>query len=124
MGTTMNESRNGTGSARPVPDPQVLEKPQRRKFTAEYKLRVLLELDERALQDGATLEQRVGLLYGAWSLLPFVARESEAAARELRDVVRSEAGGEGVTDSMLARWAARHPPGGGRARGRRKRPGA
>lgn len=29
-----------------VPDPEVGDRPQRRKFTAEYKLRVLRELDE------------------------------------------------------------------------------
>lgn len=45
MGTTMSESRNGTGAARPVPDPQVPEKAQRRKFSAQYKLQVLEEAD-------------------------------------------------------------------------------
>jgi hypothetical protein len=35
-------------------------------------------------------------------------RRLDAAARGLRDVVRSEGGSEGVTEAMLARWAARH----------------
>jgi len=34
-----------TGDGRPIPDPAVLEKPVRRRFTAEYKLRVLQEAD-------------------------------------------------------------------------------
>jgi transposase len=33
------------GGARPIPDPAVPEKPVRRRFTAEYKLRVLREAD-------------------------------------------------------------------------------
>lgn len=30
---------------KPVPDPEVMDRPRRRKFTAEYKLRILRELD-------------------------------------------------------------------------------
>lgn len=30
---------------KPVPDPEVLDRPRRRSFTAEYKLRILRELD-------------------------------------------------------------------------------
>jgi transposase-like protein len=33
------------GNGNPIPDPAVLEKPVRRRFTAEYKLRVLREAD-------------------------------------------------------------------------------
>jgi transposase-like protein len=33
------------GDGKPIPDPAVLEKPVRRRFTAEYKLRVLREAD-------------------------------------------------------------------------------
>src|SRR5450759_614477 len=39
---------SSTGSApawRPLPDPEVPEKPVRRKFTAEYKLKILAEAD-------------------------------------------------------------------------------
>jgi transposase len=32
-------------SLQPVPDPEVLDRPKRRTFTAEYKLRILRELD-------------------------------------------------------------------------------
>ena len=46
MGTTMNESKNGAGSARMLPDPQVPGKPQRTRYTTEYKLRILEELDQ------------------------------------------------------------------------------
>ena len=34
-----------TGNGQPIPDPAVLEKPVRRRFTAEYKLRILHEAD-------------------------------------------------------------------------------
>jgi len=34
-----------TGNGRPIPDPAVLEKPERRRFTAEYKLGILHEAD-------------------------------------------------------------------------------
>jgi len=36
-----------TGNGKPVPDPAVPEKPVRRRFTAEYKLRILREADHR-----------------------------------------------------------------------------
>jgi transposase-like protein len=64
MGTTMNESRNGASAARTVPDPQVSEKAQRRKFSAQYKLRVLAEADEATEpgQIGALL-RREGLYW-------------------------------------------------------------
>jgi transposase-like protein len=34
-----------TGNRKPIPDPAVLERPVRRRFTAEYKLRILHEAD-------------------------------------------------------------------------------
>ena len=50
------------GNGRPVPDPVVPEKPVRRRFTAEYKLRILREAD-RSTQPGqlGTLLRREGL---------------------------------------------------------------
>ena len=39
----MSESKKASLS--PVPDPEVLDRPKRRTFTAEYKLRILRELD-------------------------------------------------------------------------------
>jgi transposase len=50
------------GSVRPIPDPGVLEKPVRRRFTAEYKLRILGEAD-RSTQSGqlGALLRREGL---------------------------------------------------------------
>jgi len=35
----------GAGNGQPIPDPAVPEKPVRRRFTAEYKLRILREAD-------------------------------------------------------------------------------
>jgi transposase len=65
MATKMNEARNGTGPApRPVPDPQVPEKAERRKFSALYKLRVLEEAD-RCTEPGqiGALLRREGLYW-------------------------------------------------------------
>ncbi len=66
MGMTMNESRNGGGSVRTVPDPQVPDKPQRRRYTAQYKLGVLEEVDRCSEpgQIGAVL-RREGLYWSA-----------------------------------------------------------
>lgn len=44
------------GNGTPIPDPAVLEKPVRRRFTAEYKLRILREAD------GATESGQIGAL--------------------------------------------------------------
>jgi transposase len=51
-----------TGNGQPIPDPAVLEKPVRRRFTAEYKLRILHEADRSTApgQLGALL-RREGL---------------------------------------------------------------
>ena len=50
------------GRARPTPDPEVVAKPKRRQFTAEYRLRVLEEAD-RCTQPGEVgcLLRREGL---------------------------------------------------------------
>ena len=51
-----------TGNGQPIPDPAVPEKPVRRRFTAEYKLRILREAD-RCTQPGqlGALLRREGL---------------------------------------------------------------
>jgi transposase-like protein len=50
------------GNGRPIPDPAVLEKPVRRRFTAEYKLRILQEADQcTASGQLGTLLRREGL---------------------------------------------------------------
>jgi len=51
-----------TGNGKSIPDPAVLEKPVRRRFTAEYKLRILREAD-RSTQPGqlGALLRREGL---------------------------------------------------------------
>ena len=50
------------GNGKPLPDPAVSEKPMRRRFTAEYKLRILREAD-RATESGqlGALLRREGL---------------------------------------------------------------
>ena len=50
------------GSARPTPDPEVVAKPKRRQFTAQYRLRILEEA-ERCTQPGEVdrLLRREGL---------------------------------------------------------------
>jgi transposase-like protein len=53
---------NVTGPAREVPDPAVEAKPQRRRFTAEYKLRVLREVERaKAPGDIGAILRREGL---------------------------------------------------------------
>ena len=37
--------RAGASHARPTPDPEVVAKPKRRKFTAQYRLRILEEAE-------------------------------------------------------------------------------
>ena len=51
-----------TGNGKPIPDPAVLETPVRRRFTAEYKLRILCEAD-RSTEPGqlGVLLRREGL---------------------------------------------------------------
>ena len=41
-----SESLTGDGALAPVPDPELVERPRRRRFTAEYKLKILAEVDE------------------------------------------------------------------------------
>ena len=52
----------GAGNGKPIPDPAVAEKPVRRRFTAEYKLRILCEAD-RCTEPGqlGALLRREGL---------------------------------------------------------------
>lgn len=47
---------NGAGAPGPVPDPELAERPKRRRFTAEYKLRIL------KAADACTQEGEVGAL--------------------------------------------------------------
>ena len=56
----------GASHARPTPDPEVVAKPKRRKFTAQYRLRILEEA-ESCTQPGEVgrLLRREGL----WTLL-------------------------------------------------------
>ena len=55
-------SAPGAGRARPTPDPEVVAKPKRRQFTAQYRLRILEEVD-RCTQRGEVgrLLRREGL---------------------------------------------------------------
>ncbi len=55
-------SKTNKAEQRPVPNPEVSDRPKRRKFTGEYKLRILRELDACAEpgQKGAIL-RREGL---------------------------------------------------------------
>ncbi len=51
------------------------------------------------------LEERIGLLYGAWFLVPYVAWESKEAAEEFAAIVKGAMGDAGVTEEMVKRWA-------------------
>lgn len=64
-GTLMQDEMNqkdGQAKVRPIrPDPEVVAKPVRRKFTAEYKLRILREADACAPGELGALLRREGL---------------------------------------------------------------
>lgn len=47
--------------ASPMPDPEVPERPQRRRFSVEYKLRILAETDAAPLGSIAAILRREGL---------------------------------------------------------------
>lgn len=71
---------------------------------------MFVELDERAERAGIAREDRIGLLHAIWFLVPYVAWESESVSLEYRASVTAIVGQSGVTEEMLAEWAARHPP--------------
>jgi len=50
---TIQTPMNGRVHAGPMPDPEVPERPRRRRFSAAYKLAILAEID-RATEPGAT----------------------------------------------------------------------
>ncbi len=52
--------RSSVGPTR-APDPEVAAKPRRRRFTAEYKLRILEELDQAAPGEQGPILRREGL---------------------------------------------------------------
>lgn len=79
-------------------------------WTHRERARVLLALDEKAEGAGVKVQERYGLLYGVWFLLPYVAWESAQAASDFRADVRSLVGKDGVTEAMLDEWARSHPP--------------
>ena len=60
--SSLRSSTPRAGSARPSPDPEVVAKPKRRQFTAQYRLRILEEA-ERCTQPGEVgrLLRREGL---------------------------------------------------------------
>ena len=61
------------GNGKRIPDPAVLEKPERRRFTAEYKLRILNQAGfNQAGKPQLALLALNGQRYSAWQL--FAAR--------------------------------------------------
>ncbi|MFO0761824.1 MAG: hypothetical protein U0359_35615 [Byssovorax sp.] len=79
-------------------------------WTHRERAKVLLGLDEKAESAGVPVKERLGLLYSAWFLLPYVAWEDAKAAADLRADIRGVVGEQGVTEAMLEEWAAAHPP--------------
>jgi hypothetical protein len=74
-------------------------------WTHRERARALLALDEKAEGAGVKVQDRYGLLYGVWFLLPYVAWESAQAAADFRADVKSLVGEQGVTEEMLEAWA-------------------
>lgn len=79
-------------------------------WTALERAQHLVALDTEAQDAGIPKDERIGLLYGIWFLLPYVAWESKEAADEFRSIVTAAAGPAGITEEMLERWAETHPP--------------
>ena len=111
------------GRARPTPDPEVVAKPKRRQFTAEYRLRILEEAD-RCTQPGEVgrLLRREGLYSShlkAWrkarrkgSLRELAAKKRGAKPAERNPLGCEGARARGASDSPGARVAHRaHDPG-------------
>lgn len=81
-GSSMVE-RGSSGPGREVPDPEVVARPKRRRFTAEYKLRILREADAcKASGEIGALLRREGL-YSSHLVLWRRQRE-EAAQTQLK----------------------------------------
>jgi hypothetical protein len=74
-------------------------------WTPIQRARVLLQLDERAEENGVPADERIGLLWGAWFLVPYIAWDNPAFANEVAATVKTYAGPDGVTDARLAEWA-------------------
>ncbi|KYG04932.1 hypothetical protein BE21_43850 [Sorangium cellulosum] len=93
-------------------------------WTHRERARVLLALDEQLENAGVPVADRYGVMHGVWFLLPYVAWESQDAARDFRADVKSIVGEAGVTEAMLAEWAGRFPlakpRAGGRGKGKKK----
>ena len=63
------------------------------------------ELDEHAEEASVPADERIGLLWGAWFFVPYIAWDNPSFANEVAATVKTHAGPEGVTDARLAEWA-------------------
>ncbi len=79
-------------------------------WTHRERARALLALDEKLENAGVKVPDRLGVLWGAQFLLPYVAWESKSAAADLWADIKSLVGEQGVTDALLQEWAQRFPP--------------
>jgi hypothetical protein len=79
-------------------------------MTPRNRAKAFVELDEQAERAGVSKEDRVGLLHSIQFLADYVAWDSETAANEYRAAVTAVVGQAGVTEGLLAEWAARCPP--------------
>ena len=80
-----NDEAPRAGRARPRPDPEVVAKPKRSQFTAQYRLRILEEA-ERCTQPGEVgrLLRREGLYSShltAWRRCPTTTRSPRRSSR-------------------------------------------
>ena len=102
------------GRARPTPDPEVVAKPKRRQFTAEYRLRILEEAD-RCTQPGEVGRLRTEGLYSshltAWRKARRTGSLRELAAKKRGAKLRPNA------TRWMRRCARSRPSGSPGARG-------
>lgn len=78
-------------------------------WTAQQRLKAILAIDEGLEDASVPLGDRIGLLDGAWRLLPDVAREDAAAAARLKAELQALVGPEGPSRELVEDWKRRFP---------------
>lgn len=79
-------------------------------WTAQQRVKAILAIDEELEDASVPLADRIGLLDGAWRLLPEVAREDAAAATRLKAELQALVGPEGPSAALIEDWKKGFPP--------------
>jgi hypothetical protein len=79
-------------------------------WTPTQRLKAILAIDEELEDASVPLSDRIGLLDGAWRLLPDAAREDAPVAARLKAELQSLIGPEGPSRELVGDWKKRFPP--------------